>query len=104
MKINQLIRTLIEYDMAEMEGFDIRNVKKMLQLIAVIAQQVLFKQNINSLAQKTGIHKKTILNYMFYLEQAKLINLLSASSTSVAILQKPNKIFLSNTSLLYALS
>jgi uncharacterized protein len=103
-KINQLIRTIIEYDMAEMEGFDIRNAKKMLQLIAVIAQQVPFKPNISSLAQKTGIHRNTILNYLYYLEQAKLINLLSASGTSVAILQKPDKIFLNNTSLLYALS
>lgn len=103
-KINQLVRTIIEYDMAEIEGYDIRNAKKMLQLIVVIAQQVPFKPNISALSQKTGIHRNTMLNYLHYLEQAKLINLLSASGNSVSVLQKPDKIFLNNTSLLHALS
>lgn len=103
-KINQLVRTIIEYDMAEIEGYDIRNAKKMLQLIVVIAQQVPFKPNISALSQKTGIHRNTILNYLYYLEQAKLITLLSASGNSVSVLQKPDKIFLNNTALLYALS
>lgn len=103
-KINQLVRTIIEYDMAEIEGYDIRNAKKMLQLIAVIAQQVPFKPNISALSQKTGIHRNTMLNYLYYLEQAKLIHLLSAAGKSVSVLQKPEKIFLNNTSLLHALS
>lgn len=103
-KINQLVRTIIEYDMAEIKGYDIRNAKKMLQLIAVIAQQVPFKPNISALSQKTGIHRNTMLNYLYYLEQAKLISLLSAAGNSVSVLQKPDKIFLNNTSLLYAIS
>jgi hypothetical protein len=76
----------------------------MLQLIAVIAQQVPFKPNISALSQKTGIHRNTMLNYLYYLEQAKLIHLLSAAGKSVSVLQKPEKIFLNNTSLLHALS
>lgn len=103
-KINQLVRTIVEYDMAEIEGYDIRNAKKMLQLIVVIAQQIPFKPNISALSQKTGIHRNTMLNYLYYLEQAKLINLLSAAGNSVSVLQKPDKIFLNNTSLLHALS
>lgn len=103
-KINQLVRTIVEYDMSEIEGYDIRNAKKMLQLLTVIAQQVPFKPNISSLSQKTDIHRNTMLNYLYYLEQAKLISLLSAGGNSVSILQKPDKIFLNNTSLLYALS
>ncbi|MBI2258929.1 MAG: ATP-binding protein [Flavobacteriia bacterium] len=103
-KINQLVRTIIEYDMAEIQGFDIRSAKKMLQLISVIAQQVPFKPNISSLALKTGIHRNSIINYLYYLEQAKLITLLCSSGNSISILQKPDKIFLNNTSLLYALS
>lgn len=103
-KINQLVRTIIEYDMSEIEGYDIRNAKKMLQLIVVISQQVPFKPNISALSQKTGIHRNTMLNYLYYLEQAKLINLLNVSGNSVSVLQKPDKIFLNNTSLLHALS
>jgi uncharacterized protein len=55
-RINQLVRTIVEFDMAELKDFDIRNAKKLLQLIYVIAQQVPFKPNITALATKTGIH------------------------------------------------
>ena len=103
-KINQLIRTIVEYDMAELKDFDIRNAKKVLQLIYVIAQQVPFKPNLVSLAEKTNIHRNSLNNYLHYLEQAKLISLLQPAGKSTAILQKPEKIYLHNTNLLYALA
>ena len=102
--INQLIRTIVEIDMAELKDFDIRNAKKILQLIYVIAQQVPFKPNISNLAIKTGIHRNSLNNYLYYLEQAKIITLLFPTGNSIAILQKPEKIVLNNTTLLKALA
>jgi len=103
-RINQLIRTIVEIDLAELKDFDIRNAKKMLQLIYVIAQQVPFKPNISNLAIKTGIHRNSLNSYLYYLEQAKIISLVFPAGNSIAILQKPEKIVLNNTTLLYALS
>lgn len=103
-KLNQLIRTIVEYDMAELKDFDIRNAKKVLQLMYVIAQQVPFKPNLVTLAEKTSIHRNSLNNYLYYLEQAKLISLLQPAGKSTAILQKPEKIYLNNTNLLYALA
>jgi predicted AAA+ superfamily ATPase len=103
-RLRQMTRFIIEIDMAELKGFDIRHAKKMLQLLYVIAQQVPFKPNINSLAEKTGIHRNSINNYLYFLEEAKLLSLLQPSGFSTALLQKPEKIFLENTNLLYALS
>ena len=103
-RINQLIRTIVEVDMAELKDFDIRNAKKLLQLIYVIAQQVPFKPNISSLAIKTSIHRNTLNNYLYYLEQAKILTLLFPAGNSTAVLQKPEKIFLNNTTLLAALA
>lgn len=103
-RIKQQTRLIVEYDMAELKGFDIRHAKKMLQLLFVVAQQVPFKPNINKLAEKTGIHRNSINNYLYFLEEARLLSLLQSSGNSTAILQKPEKIFLENTNLLYALS
>ncbi len=103
-QINQLIRTIVEIDMAELKDFDIRNAKKILQLIYVIAQQVPFKPNISNLAIKTGIHRNSLNNYLYYLEQAKIISLIFPEGNSIAILQKPEKIVLNNTTLLNALA
>lgn len=103
-RINQLIRTIVEVDMAELKDFDIRNAKKLLQLVYVIAQQVPFKPNISSLSAKIGIHRNSLNNYLYYLEQAKIISLLFPAGNSTAVLQKPEKIFLNNTTLLAALA
>ena len=103
-RINQLIRTIVEIDMAELKDFDIRNAKKILQLIYVIAQQVPFKPNVSNLAIKTGIHRNSLNNYLYYLEQAKIISLLFPTGNSIATLQKPEKIVLNNTTLLNALA
>jgi predicted AAA+ superfamily ATPase len=103
LRLNQLIRTIVEFDMSEMKEFDIRNAKKMLQLMHVIAQQVPFKPNISELASKTGIHRNTLNHYLQFLEQAKLISLLFTAGISVSTLQKPDKIYLQNTTLAYHL-
>lgn len=103
-KLNQLIRTIVEYDMAELETFDIRNARKMLQLLYVIAQQVPFKPNLVALSEKTNIHRNSLNAYLHYLEKAKLITLLYPAGNSTATLQKPEKIYLNNTNLQYALA
>lgn len=103
-RLQQLIRTIVEYDMAELKGFDIRNAKKMLQLLYIIAQNVPFQPNLSALASKSKIHRNSLNNYFHFLEEARLVGLLYPSGTSVATLQKPEKIFLNNTDLLFALS
>lgn len=103
-RINQLIRTIVEVDMSELKDFDIRNAKKLLQLVYLIAQQVPFKPNISALSERIGVHRNSLNNYLHYLDQAKIISLLFAAGNSTAILQKPEKIFLNNTTLLAALA
>ncbi len=103
-RLRQLVRAIVEYDMAELKGFDIRHAKKMLQLLYVVAQEVPFKPNINSLADKTKLHRATISNYLHFLHDARLLHLLFASGFGVSTLQKPEKVYLQNTNLLYALS
>lgn len=103
-RLRQLTRMIVELDMAEIKGFDIRNAKKMLQLLYIIAEQVPFKPNLMKLAEKTGIHRNSLGNYLYYLEEARLISLLYPSGNSVATLQKPEKIYMNNTNLMYALT
>jgi len=103
-QLRMLTRTIVEYDMAEIKGFDVRQAKKLLQLIYIIAQQAPFKPNISKLADKTHIHRNSLPNYLYFLEESKLISLLFPKNYSIATLQKPEKIYLENTNLAYALS
>ncbi|WP_285054856.1 ATP-binding protein [Pedobacter ginsengisoli] len=103
-RIQQLIRTIVEYDMAELHDFDIRNARKMLQLFYVLASNVPYKPNITELAKKSSVHRNTITNYLSFLEEARLIRQLYYSGISIVALQKPEKIYLNNTNLSYALT
>ena len=103
-RVQQLIRLIVEYDMAELRDFDIRNARKMLQLLYILAANVPFKPNLTSLAEKSQIHRNSVNNYLHFLEQARLIRLLYPDGISIATLQKPEKIYLDNTNLAFALS
>lgn len=103
-RLRQEVRLIVEYDMAEIRGFDIRNARKMLQLLHIIAGQVPFKPNLIKLSEKSGIHRNSIGNYLYFLEEARLIKLLYPSGSSIATLQKPEKIFLNNTNLMFAMA
>jgi len=103
-RIQQLIRTIVEYDMADLHDFDIRNAKKMLQLLYILSANVPFKPNLKQLAEKSGIHRNTVINYLHFLEEARLIRLLYPSGFGTDIMQKPEKIYLDNSSLAFALA
>lgn len=103
-RLRQMVRAVIEHDMAEIKGLDIRQAKKLLQLIGIIAEQVPFKPNLQKLAEKTNIHRNSMNNYLYYLQEARLIGLLHPAGSSMAGLQKPEKIYLDNPNLLYALA
>jgi len=103
-RLQQLVRLIVEYDMAELKGFDIRNARKMLQLLNVVAANVPFQPNITAIAAKSNIHRNSVVSYLHFLEQAQLIRLLYPGGISIAILQKPEKIYLNNPNLAFALS
>jgi uncharacterized protein len=45
-----------------------------------------------------------LTQYFDYLEQARLLNLLRSNRTGITALQKPDKIYLENTNLLFAIA
>jgi predicted AAA+ superfamily ATPase len=103
-KLEQVVRLIIENDLQFIEGFDPHNARKMHQLLYILAGNVPFKPNISKLSEKIGIHRNTLVQYIHYLEVAKLVNSLSSKGISVSILQKPEKLFLENTNLQHVLA
>ena len=99
-----MVKVVIENDLQFIEGFDPHNTRKIYQLLYILSVNVPFKPNISKLSEKIGITRNTLLQYIHYLEKAKLINILETAGKSTSILQKPDKIFLENTNLNYTLS
>ncbi len=102
--LEQIIRTVMEIDLRFIENFDIAQSRKMLTLLKVIASSVPFKPNISKISQKTDLHRQTVLQYLLYLEKARMIKLVNQPERYISRLQKPDKIFLDNPNLFYALN
>ncbi|MCX2584901.1 ATP-binding protein [Pedobacter sp. MR22-3] len=104
LRLEKVVRLIIEEDLQFIAGFNPHHSRKIYQLLYILSTNVPFKPNISNLSEKTGISRNAIVEYLYYLHNAKLINTLSAAGKSISTLQKPDKIFLENTNLSFALS
>lgn len=102
--LEQVIRTVIEVDFLHLEQFDSTKSRQILSLLKVVAASAPFIPNISKISEKTGLHRQTTLLYLQYLEKAGLITLLNRPHKSISRLQKPDKLFLNNPNLFYALN
>ena len=103
-RINQLINVIIDYDLIEeraMEGSSLGQLKK---LLYIISRSVPFTPNTNKLAEDLGISRGRILDMLNILEKAQLVRNLRSSAHGVSLMNKPDKIYLNNTNLIYALA
>lgn len=102
-KLEQVINAIVDTDLAYITGYNAGTAVKIKRLLGVIAESAPFKPNMSALARKMEIHRESIYEYVYQLKDAKLLNILSAKGKGVSRLQKPDKIFLENTNLAYAI-
>jgi len=104
LRLEKVVRLIVEEDLQFIAGFNPHHSRKIYQLMYILSTNVPFKPNITNLSEKTGINRNMIIEYLHYLDNARLINSLTAAGKSISTLQKPDKIFLENTNLLFAIS
>ena len=102
--LEQVIQLVVEVDMKYMDGFDPAQSRKLLQLLRIIAGSVPFKPNVSKLSEQIGIHRNTLVQYLHYLQRAKLIRLMHLPEKDISVLQKPDKIYLDNPNLHFILN
>ncbi len=103
-RLNQVINTILDTDMAYSSGYTPSTALKLKKLLGILAESVPFQPNVAELARKLNISRDTIYHYLKYLEKALLITSLHARGKGMSLLQKPEKLYLENTNLSYALS
>lgn len=103
-RVENIVDMLLNIELPQLRSVDIGNIRKLKALLAIISTEVPMLVDISKLATLTGIARTTILAYLQYLHEAKLIRLLYADDMSVKKMQKPDKILMENTNLLQALS
>lgn len=104
MRINEVVRLVIESDLPSVENIAYSTVKKTEKLLMIIAKSVPFIPNINSLCGQVELTRDMCLRSLYALDKAGLLNLLTDEIKNYKQLSKPEKIYLANTDLMYALS
>ncbi len=77
------------------------SIPRLRQLMGVIAESAPFVPNISRLSEHIGLNRQTLLSYLHYLEEAQLVRPLYMEGKGISVLQKPEKLYLDNTNLMY---
>lgn len=100
----KIINLMLEFDITYLNQIELKYLIKLKKLLYIIAQSVPFQPNVSKLANDIETSRATIMNYLRYLKDARLIHLLNTSEDNTEKLKKPNKVYLHNPNLLYAIS
>ena len=103
-RIEQVVNYIIETELPQICKVDVANIRKLQALIALICSEVPFELNANKIAAALEIGRDTVVEYLKYLGDAKVLNLLYSDKKKIGKLSKPDKVYLENPNILYALA
>ncbi|OFX18022.1 MAG: AAA family ATPase [Bacteroidetes bacterium GWA2_31_9] len=97
------INLVIENDLLAIESIDYKSIVKLKKLILILPQMVPYKPNITQLAEQIETTRSTLMKYLDILFRAQILFLLNKDTMGINLLNKPEKIYLHNPNLYYAL-
>lgn len=103
-KIIQMINLILETDLPYINPIHVAQIRKLKKFLYLLAVNVPFIPNITDLANATQISRPKIYDYLNYLEVAKIINSVRSKEKGYKIMSKPEKLYMQNTNISYALT
>ncbi len=103
-KLLSTVNLIIEIDLPAIQNIDYSAGLKLKRLFYLLSTHCPYKPNVQRLSADISATRGTLLQYIDYLKDAHLINLLKTKMGALSYLTKPDKIFLNNTNLMYAMS
>lgn len=103
-RLKQTVNQVLDTDLPSVEKIDFHAVQSLRKLLSVITEMVPFKPNLLKLSQQVGVSRETLVKYLYLLDQADLLMLLQSGTSGISKMNKPEKIYLDNSNLMYSLS
>lgn len=103
-KLENTINYIIDVELTKYRNLDVGYTRQIKALLHVISQMTPYEVDISKLSKVSGISRLSTLKYLTHLDEACLIRRLFTDLKRVTDLQKPDKIYLDNTNLLFTLS
>lgn len=102
-KLLKTINIIIETDLNAVENIIYADSFKIKKLLIAIAQSAPFTPNISKLSERLGINRSFLINAIKLLNRADLVMELYKPTKGIGSFTKPQKLYLNNTNLVYAL-
>ena len=103
-KIRNTVNLILEVDMQSTENLDYQTITKLKRLLFVISSNVPFTPNIFKISESIQLNRNALVRALQLLDRAELIRSTYKQTKSISILNKPDKIWMHNTNLMYAIS
>jgi predicted AAA+ superfamily ATPase len=102
-KLLKQVNLALEIDVPYINQIELKYLSKLRKLLHIIATETPFSPNVSKLATAIETSRATVMNYLRYLKNAKLIHLLY-SNNGEDEMKKPDMVYMHNTNLLYAIA
>ena len=102
--VANVVRYIIEEELPRICKVELSNTRKIRALMNVLAASDPYEVDITRMSVQSGLQRPTVLAYLKYLSDAKLIRLLYSNLINVKKMQKPDKIYIEDTNMLCALA
>jgi len=79
--LNELLRDILEKDILKL--YNVKNSQYLLDICQILARQIGFKGSPNKISKVLGLDNKTVINYIEYLREVKLIETVYQYSDSL---------------------
>ena len=103
-KLINITNLILDVDLPYVLGVNVHNIFKIKKLLSHLAREVPFQPNVTKLAGSLELTRGTLNQYIHYLQQADLLSLLTDAGKSYSSISKPEKIYLQNPNLSYAIA
>jgi len=97
------VNLALEIDVTYLNQIELKYLPKLRKLLQLIGGQMPFSPNVSKISAEIETSRATVINYLHYLKNARLINLLFSNHTN-GQLQKPDLVYLQNTNLLHIIA
>lgn len=93
---------MLEVDILLIKQIDLKYLSKIRKLLHILMNTTPCSLNVSNLSQEIETSRATIMNYIKYLQDARLLNLLYPENMHFP--KKPTRVYMQNTNLMYAIS
>jgi len=103
-KLRTTVNLILEVDLQTTENLDFHTLAKLKRLLFVISSNVPFTPNIRKMSDSVQLNRNALVRALQLLDKAALIRMIYKQTRSISLLNKPDKIWMHNTNLMFAIS